>query len=63
MQDHLKGEAMPRYKKEPEPRYNRTSIDHRRNLKSQAGARLMGLTGPIKHLEDKDMQESIKEEN
>jgi hypothetical protein len=58
MHDHLKGGKL----NPPETRYNKTSVEQRRNLKSQAGHRLMGMTtGGFRKSEDR--REAIKEES
>ena len=61
MTDHLKG---PQQSVDSNPpRVNKTSVEARRSaLKSQAGTRLMGLTGGLrKPREDKD--DTIEEES
>ena len=58
MQEHLRRGTVHL----PETRYNKTSVDQRRNLKSQAGTRLMGMTtGGFRKSEDK--REAIREES
>jgi hypothetical protein len=57
MHEFLKGSRVPQNE-----RYNKTSIDQRRNLRSQAGNRLMGMTtGNFRKSEDR--RDAILEES
>ncbi len=57
MQEYLKGPSTHL----PPQRHNKTSLEPRRNLKSQAGNRLMGLTGGLRRSQEE--KEPIEEES
>jgi hypothetical protein len=46
MAEYLRGPT--HHHQSHEPRLNKTSVEPRRNLKSQVGTRMMGLTGGLK---------------